>query len=398
MDRLVRVPYDFKRNYEEDFIRERRQWLMQTAQISLSHINKYSILPEDVKGNIENFIGTTQVPIGLMGPLKVCGEFAKGVFYVPMATTEGALVETYQRGAVALTKSGGVRTKILRDGNYLDPVFIVRDLKSAEKLVHWVTKNFDRLKKLVKQVTKHGELKSIEPFIVGRRVILKFFYHTQDAMGANIINMATEKICQYITKHIPTEKYLLRSNLSSEKKASGMNLVANYGKEVLVEAVLPQQIVSRYLNASTEEIATAWHSWALGSFHAGMLGINAQFANGLAAMYIACGQDVAHIVNGSVGLNMLELTKEGDLYAALKLPNILVGTVGGGTALGTQRECLQILGCYGQGKSRKFAEIVGATLLAGELGICAGITTMEFLAPHVRANQYTREKAYADQR
>jgi len=396
-EKIVRVPHDKDRNYDEDFVAERRKWLEQITETKLHHVSKYSISSKDVKGNIENFVGVAQVPVGVVGPLKINGEHAQGTFYVPIATTEGALVATYQRGAVAITKSGGANAMITSDENYLDPVFILKNMEEVKNFTRWAVDHFDLLREKVKEATQHGVLFRLTPFVMGRRVVLKFSYFTHDAMGANMINIATDRICKFISEQFTVERYLLRSNLSSEKKAAGVNLVVNYGKEVHVEAVLPRKIVVRHLNSSPEEIGSAWHTWALGGIHAGMLGCNAQFANGLAGMYIACGQDVAHITNASVGLNMLETTKNGDLYAALKLPNILVGTVGGGTALGTQRECLEMIGCYGKDKSKKFAEIVAATLLAGEIGICAGITSDEFLEPHIRASIYTKEKAYQEQ-
>lgn len=396
-EKIVRIPHDSRKNYDSDFVAERRAWLTKQTGSDLLNVSKYSIKSTDVRGNIENFIGVAQVPLGVVGPLKINGQFAKGTFYVPLATTEGALISTYQRGAIAITKAGGAKTVIINDENYLDPVFILKNLEDAQSFVTWTQNNYTHLSQKVQEVTKHGLLRNITPFIMGRRVILKFSYFTHDAMGANMINIATDRICRYIADNYTIQRYLLRSNLSSEKKASAVNLLFGYGKEVLVEAVIPRKVVSRHLNSSPEEIGSAWHSWALGCFHSGMLGCNAQLANGLAAIYIACGQDVAHITNASVGFNMLEVTKEGDLYASLKLPNILVGTVGGGTALGTQKECLELIDCYGAGKSKKFSEIIGATLLAGEIGICAGITSDEFLEPHERANIHTKAKAYLEQ-
>lgn len=392
--KIERIPHDLKRDFTEDFVRERRDWVGRQTNTKFSHISCYSIKPEEVKGNIENFIGVTQVPLGILGPLAINGEFAKGTFYVPFATTEGAMLLTYQRGAIAITKAGGVKVSIHKDENHLDPVFILKDLEDAERFVQWIQDNFHLLSEKVKEVTDHGKLVSITPYIMGRRVALRVSYYTQDAMGANMIGIATDQICRFISKHYKTERYLLRSNLSSEKKASGVNLLIGYGKEVTVEAILPRKIVTRHLNSSPEAIHNAWHTWALGSFHANIVGANAHFANGLAAVFIACGQDVAHIPNASVGITIFEMLNSGDLYTALKLPNILVGTVGGGTALGTQRECLEMIGCYGQGKSKKFAEITAATLLAGEIGICAGITTDEFLKPHMEARVHTREKAF----
>lgn len=393
-EKIIRIPHDSKRNHDEDFVKERREWLSKQTKSKLSHISNYSIKSEDTKGNVENFIGTTQVPIGIVGPLKIDGEHAQGTFYVPCATTEGALVATYQRGAIAVTKAGGVKTSVVKDENHLDPVFILENIESAKKFVLWIKNNFGKLKNKVKEVTEHGVLLYITPFLIGRRVFLKIAYFTQDAMGANMIAIATEKICQFIAKNTKVERYLLRSNLSSEKKASAVNLLFGYGKEVLVEATLPRKVVVRHLRSSPEEICSAWHSWILGCIQANITGANAHFANGLAAIFIACGQDVAHVTNASVGITTFEMTKSGDLYASVKLPNIIVGTVGGGTALGTQRECLEMIGCYGKGKSKKFAEIIAATLLAGEIGICAGITSDEFLAPHKRARIHTWEKAF----
>jgi hydroxymethylglutaryl-CoA reductase (NADPH) len=394
LERIVRIPHDARRDYDEDFVAERRAWLSRQTGAAFSHIARYSLRPDETRGNVENFIGVAQIPLGVVGPLKVNGKFAEGDYYVPFATTEGAMVLTYQRGAVALTKAGGAKTRIIKDENHLDPVFIVKDLDEAVNLVDWVNGHFDQLKEKVREVTAHGELREVVPFIMGRRVALRIAFSTEDAMGANMIAIATENVCRYIAAYVAHERYLLRSNLSSEKKASGVNLLVGYGKTVLADAVLPRKIVCRHLNSSPEDIHAAWHSWALGSFQAGMLGINAHLANGAAAVFMACGQDVAHVANASVGITMLEMVGDGDLYVAVKLPNLIVGTVGGGTALGTQRECLEMIGCYGKGKSGKFAEILAATLLAGEVGICAGITTDEFLDPHKLARAFTREKAF----
>jgi len=390
---IERVPHDKKLDYDEAFVAKRRDWICEKAGTKLTHIAHSSAKPEEFKGNIENFIGVAQVPIGIMGPVLIKGEYADGTFYVPFATTEGAMVETYQRGAIALTKSGGAKVFINKNANHLDPVFILNNSEKAKEFISWVNNNFNKLKKLAESTTGFGKLLHATPYVVGRRVILDLAYHTSDAMGANMINIATEQICEFIAKEVKTERYLLRSNFSSEKKASPINLLIGYGKEVIVETVLPKKIIKRFLFTSAEQIHSASHSWIVSGQRNGMYGANAHYANGLAAIFIACGQDVAHITNASVGITTYELTEEGDLYVSLTLPNIIVGTIGGGTALGTQRECLEMIGCYGSGKSEKFAEIVGASLLAGEIGICAGITSEHFLDPHKRARKYTKEKA-----
>lgn len=391
---IERVPHDTKLNYDKEFIVQRREWLSKKTGVNFRYLSYYSSQPEDFRGNIENFVGVVQVPIGIVGPLLVKGEFANGVFYVPFATTEGALVETYQRGAVALAKSGGVRVFINKDANHLDPIFLFKNSKEARDFVWWINNNFARIKEEAESTSGFGKLINVTPYIVGRRVITDFAYYTGDAMGANMINIATEKVCELIAREVKIEKYLLRSNFSSEKKSSAVNLLIGYGKEVIAEAIVSRKIIKRFLFSTPEDIHQSWHSWALSSFSSGMLGISAHYANGLAAIFIACGQDAAHVPNACVGITSYEITESGDLYISLKLPNIIVGTVGGGTALGSQRECLEMIGCYGEGKAKKFAEIIGAALLAGEIGICAGITSEHFLEPHKRARAYTREKAY----
>ncbi|MGM0568854.1 MAG: hydroxymethylglutaryl-CoA reductase, partial [Elusimicrobiota bacterium] len=391
---IKRVLHNNKLDYNEDFIEKRRQWLSEISDTSFSHISSYSINTEDIRGNVENFIGVSQVPTGLVGPIVVNGDHANGVFYVPFATTEGALVETYQRGAIAVAKSGGARVFINNDENHLDPVFLFRSIGEARCFVSWIKTNLLKIKKEAESTTKFGKLNKIVPYLMGRRVILDIAFYTEDAMGANMINIATEKVCKYISKEFGVERYLLRSNFASEKKASAANLLIGYGKEVNVEALVPARIIEKFLFSTSANIHKAWHSWAVSSFSSGMLGINAHYANGIAAIFIACGQDVAHVSNASVGITSYEITEAGDLYVSIKLPNIIIGTIGGGTALGTQKECLEILGCYGEGKAKKFAEIIGVTLLAGELGICAGITSEHFLDPHKRARTYTRKRAY----
>lgn len=391
---IERVPHHPTKSYSKEFVEGRRRWFSEKTGVKFQNISNFNFDPSDVNGNLENFIGIAQVPIGLVGPVRVQGEFANGTFYIPFATTEGALVSTYQRGAIAIAKSGGAQTLILKDENHLEPVFLFENLLQAKTFIDWVESDFMKIKAEAESTTAHGKLKYITSHHFGKRVVLDFAYETADAMGANMVNVATEKVCKYISTKQPVQNYLLRSNFTSEKKASAYHLLSSYGKQVTAEAVLPREIVERYLNSTPEKMSAAWRSWAIASLGSGTIGMNAHFANGLAAMFIACGQDAAHVVNGSVGLIMFEETTAGDLYAAVKLSSLLVGTVGGGTALSTQRECLESLGCYGIGKSKKLAEIIAATLLAGELGICSGITSEDFQEPHKRARVYTVAKAY----
>ena len=376
--KLNLVPRKKGKEYDRDFIKFRRKWVARQTNARVLHIGRFLEKPEEMKKNIENLIGTVQIPVGITGPLKINGKFAKGMFYVPFATTQGTLVECYHRGMIALTQAGGVNVTVQKNEVSVSPVFIFRDISEVNGFIMWVSKNFKRIKQEAEKTTKHGRLLKITPYSMGKIVILNFSYFTKDAMGLNMISIATNQACSYISKKVKPQRYYLRSNLSSDKKASYFNLITGYGKEVSVEAVLPKQVVELYLHTSPEEMYEFWHASIFGSLQSGMIGTNAHFANGLTAIFLACGQDVAQVVNASVGISMLEITKEGDLYVYSKLPSLIVGTIGGGTGLPTQRECLQIMGCFGEGKAEKFSEIVAAALLAGEVSIAGALASGEF--------------------
>ncbi|MCK5306388.1 MAG: PilZ domain-containing protein [Candidatus Omnitrophica bacterium] len=376
------VPRKKDKNFDPEFVAHRRQWLSEKTNTRFFHTGYFSTPSEDMKGNIENLIGVTQIPIGVAGPLKINGQYAKGTFYIPLATTEGTLVETYQRGMLVITKAGGANVIVTKDVINVSPVFILEDISKIKGFILWVEENFEKIKEKAEKTTRYGKLLKITPLFLGKRVILNFCYTTGDAMGLNMINIATDRACEYIRENVKTEGFYLRSNFSSDKKASVYNLITGYGKEVLVEVTLSKKIVNRYLNSTPEEIYNFWYVGFLGSYQAGMIGLNAHFANGLAAIFIACGQDVAQIINANVGIVMCEITKNGDLCISAKFPNLVIGTVGGGTSLKTQRECLESIGCYGSDKAKKFAEIVAASILAGEISICAALASGVFIKAH----------------
>lgn len=379
------IPRKVAQNYTKELVKKRLNWLTGRTGVDFFHTNSYSIDPEQVKPNIENFIGVSQIPIGIAGPLKVNGEYARGVYYVPFATTEGALVESYERGMIVITKSGGANTLIHKDEINTTPVFLLNDVIEAREFAVWVENNFQKIKQEAENTTKHGKLLRIKPYIIGTNVLLNFYYFTGDAMGLNMINIATDKACQYILKETEAEKYYLRSNFSSDKKPSFFNFIEGYGKEVSADVTIPKAVIESYLHTTPQEMFNFWVSSVYGSLQAGIVGLNAHFANGLAAIYIACGQDVAQIVNASIGISGGHVTEEGDVYVFVRLPCLVIGTVGGGTGLPTQKECLRIMGCSGAGKAKKFSEIVAAALLAGEISICAALASGEFIQAHISA-------------
>jgi hydroxymethylglutaryl-CoA reductase (NADPH) len=371
-----------QQGYAQPYVQRRRQWLEQKTGCRLTHIGAYSIPSDEMRGNIENPVGAAQMPLGVAGPLLIKGTNAQGVFYVPLATTEGALVRSYERGMVALTRAGGATTRVYTDENRVSPVFLFESVDRAHEFAITLPGQFEAIRAEAESTTRHGKLQRIECHALGREVIVNFCYFTGDAHGMNMIVKATDHACKWIMDHCDALHYYVFSGFSSEKRASGSLLAGGKGKKVTAGALLPKHIVKSYLHVTPEDLLKMRQHTTLGHLQANAIGYNGQFANGLAAIFIACGQDVANIVNSAVGITNFELDHNGDLYASVTLPSLTVATVGGGTALGTSRECLEILGCAGSGKAGKFAEIICAALLAGELSMGAAIASGEFVAAH----------------
>jgi len=376
------VPRMKQQGYAQPYVQRRRQWLEQKTGCRLAHIGAYSIPSDEMRGNIENPVGVAQMPLGVAGPLLIKGTNAQDVFYVPLATTEGALVRSYERGMVALTRAGGVTTRVYTDENRVSPVFLFESVDRAHEFAITLPGQFEAIRAEAESTTRHGKLQRIECHALGREVIVNFCYFTGDAHGMNMIVKATDQACKWIMDHCDALHYYVFSGFSSEKRASGSLLAGGKGKKVTAGALLPKHIVKSYLHVTPDDLLKMRQHTMLGHLQANAIGYNGQFANGLAAIFIACGQDVANVVNSAVGITNFELDHNGDLYASVTLPSLTVATVGGGTALGTSRECLEILGCAGSGKAGKFAEIICAALLAGELSMGAAIASGEFVAAH----------------
>ena len=335
-------------------------------------------------GNIENFIGSVQMPVGIAGPLRVRGLFADGLYHIPLATTEATLVASYSRGARTLTASGGCTAALLSEGVARAPGFIFNDLAEVGAFAVWVSRQEDVFHELVDKSTRHGRLADMKMTVEGNHVYLCFEYTTGDASGQNMVTFATQAICEYILEKSPVKprKWYVEANLSGDKKASFQSFNSVRGKKVTAEALIPADIARQYLRATPEELEDYWRISSIGGSLSGTIGMQGHFANGLAALYIACGQDAACVSESAVGTTRLEVTGEGDLYASVTLPNLMIGTVGGGTGLPAQNACLKIMGMAGPGKAKAFSEIAGALCLAGELSIIAALTSGDFSRSH----------------
>ena len=359
----------------------RRAWLGHNTGKFLHAVGNMAFSADDVRPNIENLIGATHVPLGVAGPIRVNGDDANGLFYVPFATTEGTLVSTYQYGMRAITEAGGANAYVLGDALDITPCFVTADARDAIALTRWLDDHIAELRARVDETTTHGRLKELHTHILGRRVFARFVFTTGDAMGMNMVNIAVDHVCRHVMAMTTCQRYYLRCNYSSDKKPAAINLFRTYGKEVAVDVTLPASVLETYLGVTISDLLDFAAAGRLGTMQAGALGANAHFANGLAAIFIACGQDVAQIVNASIGFVDAELIGDA-VYVSARFPNLVVGTVGGGTQLATQRECLALLGCDTEGTARKFAAIVASTALSGELAIYAALANGRFVEAH----------------
>jgi hydroxymethylglutaryl-CoA reductase (NADPH) len=336
------------------------------------------------KHNIENFIGTVKVPVGLAGPLRVNGLFAQGDYYLPLATTEAALVASYNRGAQLISEVGGCTAMLLNEGVSRAPGFAFRNLREVGQFIVWATGHFDEFKRLAEGTTSHGKLSDVRVTVEGNHVYLNFELTTGDACGQNMVTFATEAICDYIRAHCPIQpRYsFVESNLSGDKKASAQSFLLVRGKKVSAEVLLPAELVAKRLHTTPQDMFNYWRMSAMGGVLSGTLGVQGHYANGLTALYLACGQDVACVAESAVGVTRFDIGDGGGLYASVTLPNVMVGTVGGGTGLPCQRTCLEILGLAGPGKVQAFAEVCAGLCLAGELSITGALCSGDFSRAH----------------
>ncbi len=391
--RLELVPRLEGQGYSAEQVAARRRWVEEKTGCRLDLVGAYSLPSDEMRGNVENPVGAAQVPLGVAGPLLVHGEHASGVFYVPLATTEGAMVRAYERGMVALTYAGGVTTRVRRDENRISPSFFLADVAEAAAFETWVAENTPAIRARAESTTRHGRLLSLRCRPAGRQVVVDFCYSTGDASGMNMVSKATDHACRWIVEASPARSFHLFSGAESEKRASPDLLSGGKGKQVTAGALIPAPVLQAVLRTSARDLAALWQSTVVGHLLAGCPGYNGQLANGLAALYIACGQDVANVANAAVGVTRFEEAEDGALYASVMLPSLTLATVGGGTGLGTARECLGMLGCAGAGKARKLAEIVAATLLAGELSMGAAVACGELAAAHDALGRNRPEEA-----
>lgn len=373
------------RSVTDTAARERR-W----KQIDVEQSIRDIIEPKDehwadsFEKNIENLIGRIEVPLGVAGPLTIRGLIASGHYWLPLATTEAALVASINRGCRAIRESGGANSVCLAEGVSRAPCFCFESVVNAGKFCVWLSEQIDNVRQAAESTSNFAKLMDLRFTVEGNHVYLIFEYETGDAAGQNMVTIATEAACEWIIDHSnePPKRWYVEGNMSGDKKPSLQSFMNVRGRKVTSEVVIPEPVVKRYLRTTPFEMEAYWRVSALGGVQSGTIGVQGHYANTLAAMYLATGQDVACVAEASIGVTRMETTDDGGLYASVTLPNLIVGTVGGGNGLPTASACLKLMGLCGTGNATALAEVITGACLAGELSIIAALSAGQFTSAH----------------
>jgi hydroxymethylglutaryl-CoA reductase (NADPH) len=371
-----------------------RRWrgLARTAKLALwdghADLRAYS-------RNIENVIGTVTVPVGVAGPLRIHGLFAGGDYWVPLATTEATLVASYNRGAHAITDAGGASALLVMEGVTRSPGFVFDRAAHAVRFAAWIVEQLDAFRAVAARTTRYGRLEDLRLTLEANHLYVHLDFSTGNAAGQNMVTLAAQAICEYIAARspIPPRRIYVEANMSGDKKASAHSFQNVRGKLATAEVRIPRKVIASRLRTTPEAMVDYWRISALGGVLSGTIGVQGHFANGLAALFLATGQDIACVSEAAVGVTRMELTRQGGLYAAVTLPNLIVGTIGGGTGLPTQAACLALLGLQPPGTAQALAEIAAALCLAGELSIIAALSAGHFGRAHEKLARAKKSRA-----
>lgn len=367
--------------------KERTEFLEKELKISLKAITEFSFNEQAVVGrNIENMIGITQIPLGVAGPILIVNsQLSVDNYHLPLATTEGALVASVSRGCKAVSESGGATVVLEKVGITRGSVFLSKGAKHGLEVKKWLAENFGKLNKIAESTSSHIKLLKIDPVVLGRKFFIRFYYDTTDSMGMNMVTIATEQIDRFISKESGLNLVAVAGNFDIDKKPAWLNFINGRGRKINAEVVLKKDVLENVLKTSAQKIYdVVINKNLIGSAMSGSIGFNAHYANIIAAIFAATGQDLAHVVEGSLGMTTAEILANGDLYIAIYLPSLIIGTVGGGTWLPSQQEALKIMDCAGNDKSDKFAKIIGAAVLAGEISLLASLSEGTLANAHVK--------------
>lgn len=374
--------------YTEDARLERLKYVRDNTEAQLERVAETTLDAKALVSNIEALVGSVEIPVGIAGPLHIKGGHADGLFYAPMATTEGALLASATRGATALSRSGGVNVRVIGQRMLRVPVFVLTDLTSALFFAEWVKDHYSEIAEQTRKYSNYANLVEVNTELMGRTVHVQFVYETGDAAGQNMTTTCTWQACQWIIAQmqqfsgIEFENFMIEANLSNDKKVTYNSFLKGRGVRVLAECLLTDEVCQKVLKVTPKQLFTAYNQFIGGSIASGMVGMNINIANVIGAIFTATGQDIACVHESSIGQLYLELTDDNEVYATLRLPSLVVGSVGGGTSLAQQRECLELIGCAGPGCSHKLAEVIAGFCLALDLSTLSAIASDQFARAH----------------
>ena len=384
----TRLPkIDSREHYTTLAVEQRLSWLEKCTGQSLDNVRINAFRPESLVGNIENFVGAVQIPLGIAGPLKVNGLYAQGHFPLPIATSEGALVASLSRGCLLLNKAGGVNVHVVRQKMLRAPVFICQDLHGALNVEKWIHQHLEQITQKAQSVSSVAKLIELKTFVFGSACHVLFYFHTGDAAGQNMTTSCTFFACEWMIKEIAKDpynkfiRYMIDANMAGDKKANAQNFIQGRGVAVVAQVFVPGDLIRDYLRISPEDLVEGYSISQVSGTQIGMMGNNVNFANVVAGMFASCGQDLASIHESALGIFQIH-GKDGGIFYNAYLPSLVIGTVGGGTRLPSQLECLKMMGCDGQGQLFKLAEIIASACLALDISTTGAVMSHDFVKAH----------------
>ena len=387
-------------HYGDEAVKSRLEWIKEHYGINARFLKSNRLYQDRVVGHIENYIGTVEVPVGIAGPILVKGTYTDGYVAVPIATSEGALVSSITRGAKACSMCGGIRVHVTRQHMIRAPMFVCENMDGAINLQKWIEQHQTKIVKKAESVSSVARLTRLESVLFNNALHIKFFYDTGDASGQNMTSACTFFACEWIEtkiKNDPSIKYSyyrIEGNFSGDKKINYQNFITGRGVGVVADAFVKENVLRRLLRVKPEEIVEGWRHAEVAASQIGMFGANINFANVVAGIFTATGQDIACVHESAGGILKVN-QEEGGVRISAFLPSLVIGTVGGGTNLPSQRECLDIMGCYGNGRVFRLAEIIAAACLSLDLSTMAAIASGDFVHAHEKLGRNRPKKTLA---
>lgn len=322
--------------------------------------------------HLQDFIGSVRIPVGITGPLRVNGLSARGDYSLPLATTDPGLIGACNRGLQVMAEAGGCTAMVLDEGIGRGLTFGFRTLQQAGLFAHWVISHVDTFRRVAAATPAEARLIDLRVTVESNLVHAYCEFAPGDAVDGEA-GAAADAIRAYVRKHCPVRPLAEAVGVSPAPLPGGLLPTPTVqGRRVSAEVILPADLIEARLETTVQQIATAWRGPA-GDAADGLPGAPRWPVRALAALFAACGQELAGAAASAAGLYRFEVTPQGELYAGVTLPHLMVGTVGGGTALPAQRACLDLLGLAGPGKAPALAEVCAGLCLAAELAALAGL-------------------------